>query len=264
MSLHHTLTISLLLLAASILTTVSGQADATEAQQAQTSIGIDANPAGNTGTNLETIDECVSMRSGETKDIDIFVEDVDDLLAWEMVLTFEPGVLEIVGGDVQFLLATTDDSNVQDVSGELPDSDGRYQLAAFDAADPAAPESGSGLLARVSVKAVGPGISPLGLPQSDLDDDGNPDEGPLLRDTDANAIGDENGDTLFDGTIIEASVAVDETCEGVRQTEAEPEANDGGLSGVAVAGIVIGSSAAALVAAGIGWLALRRRKQRSQ
>jgi hypothetical protein len=68
------------------------------------------------------------------------------------------------------------------------------------------------VLARVTVKGVGPGVSELRLPLSDLDGDGKPDEGPLLRDVDVNSIGDVNGDTLFDGPIANARIAVDASC----------------------------------------------------
>ena len=183
------------------------------AQQADTNIGIDADSSGNTDTTLAAIDECVVISEGESHVVDIFIRDVTDLLAWEAVVTFEPEVLEVVDEDVQLFIAANEGSDVQDVSGELPDGDGRYWLQAFDAADPAAPDSGSGVLARVTVKAVGPGVSDLRLPLTDVDGDGDPDEGPLLRDIDVNSIGDVDGDTLFDGPIAQARIAVDASCE---------------------------------------------------
>jgi hypothetical protein len=182
------------------------------AQQPETRIGVDADSSGNTDLSLGTIDDCVVIGEGESHTVDIFVENVNDLLAWEAVLTFEPLVLQVVDADVSLFMAANAGSDVQDVSGALPDSDGRYWLQAFDAADPPAPDSGSGVLARVTVKGVGPGVSQLDLPLSDLDGDGKPDEGPLLRDVDVNSIGDENGDTLFDGPIAAARIAVDASC----------------------------------------------------
>ncbi len=220
-----------------------------QAQQAETRIGIDADSSGNTDTALGTIDDCVVVGEGETHEVDIFIQDVTNLLAWEAVLKFEPGVIEIVDEDVHLFMAANEGSDVQDVSGELPDTDGRYWVQAFDAADPVAPDSGSGVLARVTVKGVGPGVSDLSLPVSDLDGDDNPDEGPLLRDVNVNSIGDVNGDTLFDGPITDARIAVDASCGN------EGDGIDALTVAVAVAGLVASLAVGGLAAT---W-AIRRR-----
>jgi len=245
-----------------------GVADApAHAQQAETSIGIDADARGNTATTLGAIDECIGISEGESHEVDIFVRDVTDLLAWEAVLTFEPGVLEVVDEDVQLFMAANEGSDVQDVSGELPDSDGRYWVQGFDAADPLAPDSGSGVLARITVKGIGPGVSELRLPLSDLDGDGNPDEGPLLRDVDVNSIGDVNGDTLFDGPIAEARIAVDASCtdepgpavQGV--SEGGDEGN--GIGALTIVIVVVGVIASVTVGGGAAAWAVRRRTRLS-
>ncbi len=209
------------------------------AQQAETSIGIDADASGNEDTSLGPIDDCAVISEGESHEVDIFVRDVTDLLAWEAVLTFEPGVLEVVDADVQLFMAANKGSDVQDVSGELPDSDGRYWVQVFDAADPLAPDSGSGVLARITVKGIGPGVSELRLPLSDLDGDGNPDEGPLLRDVDVNSIGDVNGDTLFDGPVTEARIAVDASCTDEPGPAVLTAANGGSEDGIGALTIIV-------------------------
>lgn len=239
-----------------------------QAQQPDTSVGIDADTTGNTETVLAAIDDCVEIEEGERQTVDIFIQDVTDLLAWEAVLTFEPAVLQIVDEDTQFFMAANEGSDVQDFSGELPDSDGRYALQAFDAADPPALDSGSGILARVTVEGVGPGVSELHMLLSDLDGDGNPDEGPLLQGVTENgidvaAIGDTNGDTLFDGPIAEARIAVDASCTdepGPAIQSASEGGDEGGGIGaltaiVVVVGLVASPTAGGLAAA---W-AVRRR-----
>jgi hypothetical protein len=238
-----------------------------QAQQVETSIGIDADSSGNTETALGTIDECVEISEGGSHSVDIFLQDVTDLLAWEAVLTFEPEVLQVVDKDVQLFMAANGGSDVQDVSGELPDGDGRYWVQAFDAADPPAPDSGSGVLVRVTVKGVGPGVSELRLPLSDLDGDGNPDEGPLLRDVDVNSIGDMNGDTLFDGPIAEARIAVDASCEDelgpAAQTKGEGGDHGDGISAVTIVVVVVGVIASVSVGALAATRAVRRRPSAS-
>jgi len=245
------------------LALAAGMADApAHAQQAETSIGIDADSSGNTATTLGTIDECVEIREDESHEVDIFIRDVTDLLAWEAVLTFEPGVLEVVEEDVQLFMAANEGSDVQDVSREMP-GEGRYQLAAFDAADPFAPDSGSGVLARVTVKGVGPGVSELRLPLLDLDEDGNPDRGPLLRDIDVNSIGDVNGDTLFDGPIAEARIAVDASCTDepgpAAQTASEGGDEGDGVGAVTIVVVVVGVIASVAVGGLAATWAVRRR-----
>jgi hypothetical protein len=228
------------------------------AQQPQTSIGVDADPAGNAATALGTIDDCVEISEGESHAVDIFIQDVTDLLAWGAVLTFEPTVVEIVGDDAALFMAASEGSDVQNISGEL--SAGRYQLGAFDAADPPAPNSGSGVLARVTVKGVGRGVTALRVPLSDLDGDGNPDEGPLLRDVDANIIGDTNSDTLFDGPNAEARIAVDASCDdplgAVAEINNEEEEEDG-LDILTVVVVLVGLVASIAVGGLAAW-AVRR------
>ncbi len=243
-----------------------GVADApAHAQQAETSIGIDADASGNTDTALGAIDDCVKISEGESHEVDIFIQDVTDLLAWEAVLTFEPEVLEVVDGDVQLFMAANDGSDVQDVSQAL--SEGRHYLGAFDAADPLALDSGSGVLARVTVKGIGPGVSELRLPLSDLDGDGNADEGPLLRDEDVNSIGDVNGDALFDGPIAEARIAVDASCTDEPGPAAKGVSEGGdegnGIGALTIVIVVVGIIASVAVGGGAAAWAVRRRTRPS-
>lgn len=254
--------ISILVTTAALLiaSNVQPPGGAARAQQpAPTGIGIDADPSGNTATSLGTIDDCASIRTSDTQEIDIFVTDVTDLLAWEAYLVYDPAILEIVDRDVTLFQGANEGSTVQDVSEDVPDDDGRYQLAAFDSADPMSPDSGSGTLARVTVRAVGSGVSPLSLPLTDVDSDGAPDQGPFLRDADGEPIGDENGDTLFDGQIVDAKIAVDESCSGVPLQDATASEDDDGISTALVVGLAVGG-AAILLLFGLGMLRMRKRR----
>jgi len=184
--------------------------------QTRTSIGIDANPAESTATSLGPIDSCVSVSTGDTFDVDIFVKDVTDLLAWEVYFTYDSSIVNIVDHDVEMFQAANEGSNIFDLSEALPDLDALYLLAAADLADPEAPDSGSGVLARLTLKAVGPGISPANIPPIDFNGDGTMDLGPILNDVRAdhssNPIGDLNNDSIFDGQISAAQIAVDAAC----------------------------------------------------
>jgi len=180
--------------------------------QTRTSIGMDANPAESTATSLGPIDTCVSVSTGDTFDVDIFVKDVTDLLAWEVYFTYDSSIVNIVDHDVEMFQAANEGSNVLDLSEALPDLDALYLLAAADLADPEAPDSGSGVLARLTLKAVGPGISPARVSPIDFNNDGTMDLEPSLRDVHNAPIGDADNDGLFDGQISAAQIAVDTAC----------------------------------------------------
>lgn len=216
----------------------------------QTAIGIDADPTGNTATSLGPIDSCVEVPRDGAFQVDLFVRDVSDLLAWSAYLEFDPEIVQVVDHDVELFQAANSGSNLFDVSDKTPDTDGVYSVGAVDTADPQAPDSGAGVLARVTLEAVGSGVSSLRLALRDLDGDGTPDQGALLRRADGEIIGDETGDTFFDGPIAGAEVAVGRSC---------PQAEDDDLNPFIIIGPAIGGVAIIVFAALAALLILRRR-----
>jgi hypothetical protein len=131
-------------------------------------IGIDADPTGNTATSLGTIEASRTVTCGETFEMDLFIQDVADLLAWSVTLEYDPSVLRVAGQDVQMFQAANAGSDVQDKSLGDPGlaggwGGGYYDVAAADVAEPAAPDSGSGVLARLTLLAVGTGTSPASI-----------------------------------------------------------------------------------------------------
>jgi hypothetical protein len=127
-------------------------------------IGVDADPDGNTATSLGSIEASITVACGETFEMDLFIQDVTDLLAWSVYLEYDPSVLRIEGQDVQMFQAANAGSDVRDRSlGDPALADGwgggYYDVAAADVAEPATPDSGSGVLARLTLAAVGNGIS---------------------------------------------------------------------------------------------------------
>jgi len=131
-------------------------------------LGVDADPSGNTTTSLGSIEASRTVACGETFEIDLFIQDVTDLLAWSVTLKYDASVLRITGQDVQMFQAANGGSDVRDRSLGDPGlaggwGGGYYDVAAADVAEPAAPDSGSGVLARLTVAAVGTGESSAGL-----------------------------------------------------------------------------------------------------
>lgn len=253
------------LLTAALLLVLAPLTALPTAAQGPLTIGIDADPSGNGATVLGPIEPCISVRNGDTFDVDVFVRDVEELLAFEMYIEFNPQVVEVVDRDVSMFLAGNPGSSVLDVSAPVPNRDGLYRAAAADTSDPPTPDSGSGVLFRLTLRAVGPGSSGLVLAVRDVDGDGAADIGPLLRNVDAEVLGDLNGDTIFDGPIGNARVVVDSPCPelpaapGPTPAPSSPAGDSGGTSAAVVA-IAAGGGAAALLAAGLGAFLLARRR----
>ena len=225
------------------------------AGQEPLAIGIDANAEGNGPLTLSTIDPRVSVCPGDVFDVDIFIRDVEELLAWEVYVGFDPAVLEVVGRDVEMFLAGNPGSFVLDVSGRVPDP-GLYQVAAADTSDPPTPDSGSGVLFRLSMRALDLGTSEIELIVRDIDGDGLADLGPLLRNVDGDVLGDTNGDTIFDGPIAGVEVAVDTDCDGAALDSTTPTASSNG-GGVSPALVAIAAVVGAIAFLIVGVVALR-------
>jgi hypothetical protein len=224
---------------------------------ADLSAGIDADPEGNTATGLGDIDSCIEVSTGDTFEIDLFVMEVDDLIAWSADLQFDQAIVRVTDRDVEQILAAADGSIVFDSSDQTPSDDGRYTAAAVNTADSPQPSSGSGVLARITLEAVGPGLTTLSVAATDIDGNGTVERGLLLRNLDGSIIGDEDGDGNFDGTVSDASVAVDASCDDAPVTNDDASSDSWIWIVVAVAiAIAIGAAIVALLA--------RRRASQSQ
>jgi YVTN family beta-propeller protein len=130
-------------------------------------LDIDDNDDGiadNTATSLGTIDACISVRKGATFDVDIFMADLIDLKVWNVAFRYDPSVVNVIDRDVQMLLSASAASQVKDHSYGDPGLSGAYDLLASDVSDEAgAHESGSGVLVRLTLRAVASGISEVTL-----------------------------------------------------------------------------------------------------
>src|SRR3990170_320200 len=147
----------LVVLALSFFPFASWTATAAGAEQA--AIAIDADPTDNTANSLAAIDTCIEVSPGTTFDVDFVTTNTADLLAWETYVTYDKSVLEVVDRDVGMFLATGPARDVFDASERVPDGDGVYRLTAVDIASPPYPHTGSGVLARLTFKAVDQGVS---------------------------------------------------------------------------------------------------------
>lgn len=237
------------------LSFLTGGLTAPTLAQGSPSLAIDVDPTGNTATSLGTRQVCVEVDSGDTFDIDITAENVEDLSAWEAYLGFDNSIVHVVDRDVQMFLTSSPAANAFDLSASVPhDSDTPYRVGAANIADPPEGVSGSGVLARLTLEAVGPGVTELsiGMQQSDIGQAA----GPTLTDVNANQIGDSDGDAFFDAPILGANVAVDESC-GDSGADGPITVLGGGGDDGGIAWWIFLAAAVGLVAtAGIGGIAL--------
>ena len=165
------------------------------------SLGVDAEPSGNSATSLGDIDRCVSVGTNATFSIDLWIMDVTDLSGWQSHFQYDGSLLSVVGIEAEMFQAANPGSQVLDLSDPVPDSDGDYFAAAADLVIEAS-DSGSGVLARVTLQAKGSGRAMAGLAS------------PLLVNKDAMPIGDTDGDTYFDGPTYDAEIAIGLPCSG--------------------------------------------------
>ena len=234
------------------------------AHAAGPSFSIDAGIDGNSATAVGKIENCVAVKTGDRFQMDIVVQDISDLLAWEIPIDYKPAVVTVVDQDVKLFQQANANSSVLDLSARLPDDSGFHAIAAFDSADPASPDSGSGVLARVTFEAVGAGDSPIRFGNRDYDSNGMLDRGSLIRDKDTNIIGDSNKDTYFDGARNDAEVVVDGNCPSgsvvaKASTVSQPTANTSGGSSFPWM-IVSGGVAGGIAVLGAAVILLSRRR----
>jgi hypothetical protein len=168
-------------------------------------VSVDTVPdSSNTATSVGGIDPCRTASVGSTFLIDIVIQNVSNLAGFQMNLLYDPAVLKIVPVsptkevDYLFFLASTGTA-VLNLGESLPDNgDGDFLLAAVQF--PLAPASGSGVLARLRLEAIGSGTSNLSLVKVKLSDgSGNP-----IQPSDANGV--------YSGPIQGGSIAVGGLC----------------------------------------------------
>lgn len=201
--------------------------------QTPTALALDVQINGNSAASVGLIDSCTSVAMDATFPVDVIVRRVTNLVAWEVYLQYDRNRLEVVGVDVgnnsedPLFLSVASNSNVINVSDPVPNHNGLYRLAAADIGIPAAPEQGSGVLARLTLKAKAAGAAALGLPHLDYNKDGTYDLGPRLITLQGKEIGDGDGDGFLDSLGNSGHVAIGSSCADVPQSTPGPGGADG-------------------------------------
>jgi hypothetical protein len=179
----------------------------------------------NLADDLGSLDSCGPVSTGDRFDVDLYLTDVQDLFGWAAYLNYDPAVLKVVEVDNKQFQQLNPQSLVKNYSEPVPDDDGQILLTNVDLGTDEAGDTGTGVLMRVTMEAVGPGVSPLTLTQAQIVD-----MSPAY-------LGDTNGDTYYDGPVINAQVAVDGDQDGDGlatpcgdPAPEEPDADEDGMS----------------------------------
>jgi hypothetical protein len=204
-------------------------------------LAIDVGTDGNTASAIGETEDCISVARGASFDTDIVIQNVTDLLAWELSLDYDGSVLTVTGQDVKMFQGANPGSSPVDISARLPDDSGAHTLSAFESSDPLTPDTGTGVLARVTFEATEEGETELRFGSRDIDGDGTLDRGTLLKDVNAVEIGDSTGDGFFDGEAAEAIVVVGDDCpDGYTAYTAVADDEDSSSSWIYIAAGVAG------------------------
>lgn len=155
--------------------------------QKNPSVGIDMDITGNNDSKIGTIDNCAKIpKVGDTLTFDLVVKEIDPAIriaGYQVDIDYDPNVIQINSVISSDSAGSTAPNNVTILSriasgggsgfvelteGSLPDTDGSFTVAVADGtgnpSPPANHEDGEGVLARITVEAVGTGVSDLIIP----------------------------------------------------------------------------------------------------
>jgi hypothetical protein len=192
-------------------------------------VGIDANPGSapaNTATLVGSVEQCRVVTNGETFTVDFWVKNIPSpgLEAFSGQLSYTSTRLKVTAYDLlSYKLGAGAGSSVSDLTNpafdSVPDTDGTFTPSAADFGSGAGhSETGSGVLARITLQAIGNGTATLILHHVKLSD-------PAF----SIGYGDTNSDGEFDGAIANAQIRIGGSC-GVGGVSENPDVS--ALAGV--------------------------------
>lgn len=130
---------------------------------------FDMNPAGNTATHVDTIDECVALANvGDTAVVDLVVDQVpvDGVIGIETNVLYNPGIVHVTAVQGNLLLAASGSPAMFSFGESVPDTNGNFRIAFQDASPNY--ESGEGVIVRLTFQAVGTGKAILSAEDQDF------------------------------------------------------------------------------------------------
>ncbi len=174
-------------------------------------MSIDMNTTGNSANALGALDQCARIDQGASGVIDFTVDnlppyvdnpplgvmdpsDTGGVQSFSFDFAFPTGV-SVAAADVSQMLNVNPGSSIFAASDPTPDANSPWIATALDTGFPSVPESGDGVLARVTL-SVGSAVA----------------SGQYLLSLNNNATGSSNGNFYFPHTTNSANVAVGQDC----------------------------------------------------
>jgi hypothetical protein len=144
-------------------------------------VAIDMDSAGNTATSIGNTDGCVSVAANAEFTVDVVVDKVPavsggagGLAGFQVTVLYDPAKINVTAYNINMMMASSGGSNVLDFTtppgadgGDIPQDDipegmdGSFAVGAADFGTTT--ENGVGVLARVTLKAVGNGTDTIGI-----------------------------------------------------------------------------------------------------
>ena len=143
-------------------------------------MSVDTDTTGNTATAVGTIENCIEVTAGATVTLDITaqgipafndggdgsagvaaINDNGGMIGYAFDVGYELAVMSVTASSVTdpppppILLAANAGSSILNAGDPLPDTDGNYTASAIEAGASMIPESGSGVLERMTIAVSG-------------------------------------------------------------------------------------------------------------
>jgi hypothetical protein len=201
-------------------------------------------PATNDASALGRLQPCTEAEVGAEFSADIFIANIPSLSAWELRLDYDPEVVRVESADYNQMLVSAQPSGAVFPSLFEVEKAGRHFMAATEING--TPDSGSGVLAHLSLRAIGPGESTLSLTN-------NATYGPRITGAGGAPIGDDSGDGVWDGHLTQGVVHVGGDCPAATPIptpvpgSTPGPGNSGGGDGSGSGGSASGDSSVAVV-----------------
>ncbi len=167
-------------------------------------IGLDMQPVTNDPDSLGRLQPCTEASVGDEFHADVFVTNLPSLAAWELRLDYDPAVVSVELADYNQMLVSAQPSGAVFPSLFESERPGRQFMAATEINGSL--DSGSGILARLTLRAVGNGEATLSITDAPAT------HGPRIIGAGGLAVGDESGDGIWDGLTTEGLVVVGDSC----------------------------------------------------
>ena len=218
-------------------------------------VSVDAvTDAGNTATTVGSIQNSRSTTCGSTFNVDVVIQGVTNIAGFQADLLYNPAVLRVTAVNYNFLLTTTGTA-VINVGDPTPDTDGNFLLfAAMYSTIPFTGASGDGVLARITIQAIGSGSSALDLTSV------------KMADRNALSIPPTDANGFYIGPVNDASIVVNPCpvdvggiaeLPDVAGTALETGDSSGSRAGL-IGAVAAAALAGALVLGSAAWYARKR------